>query len=111
MMLLKDRAETLNQLAEGAMLFCGPYAPADAELRAQHLDEAATALLGEFAQNAADLPEWSGPALSALIKSMLEKHGPKMTKLAIPLRVAANGRKQNPTIDPVLDILGRDTVL
>src|SRR3546814_13667300 len=24
MMLLKDRAETLNQLAEGAMLFCGP---------------------------------------------------------------------------------------
>ncbi|MFQ6707827.1 glutamate--tRNA ligase, partial [Bordetella pertussis] len=37
--LLKDRAETLEQLAEDAMLFCGEYQPAPAELAAQHLTE------------------------------------------------------------------------
>jgi glutamyl-tRNA synthetase len=109
--LLKDRAETLNQLAEGAMLFCGPYQPAPDELRAQHLDAGAITLLTEFARRAADLPDWETATLSSLIKAMLEEHGIKMPKLAIPLRVAVTGRKQTPSIDAVLAILGRATVL
>jgi len=111
MALLKDRAETLNQLAEGAMLFCGPYEPAGDELRAQHLNDASRVLLGEFARRAGALPEWTTEALSALIKSMLDAHAMKMPKLAIPLRVAVTGRKQTPSIDAVLSILGRETVL
>ncbi|HEU0230781.1 MAG TPA: glutamate--tRNA ligase [Burkholderiaceae bacterium] len=109
--LLKDRAETLNQLADGAMLFCGPYQPAPEELRGQHLDADAVGLLREFARRAAGLPDWSAAPLSALIKAMLEEHGVKMPKLAIPLRVAVTGRKQTPAIDAVLTILGRATVL
>ncbi len=109
--MLKDRAETLNQLADGAMLFCGPYAPAGAELIAEHLDEPARVLLADFAGRATALPEWTTEALNALIKSVLAEHGVKMPKLAIPLRVAVTGQKQTPAVDAVLAILGRDTVL
>jgi glutamyl-tRNA synthetase len=109
--LLKDRAETLNQLADGAMLFCAPYVPAGAELRAEHLDEPANVLLADFTRRATTLPEWTTDALSALIKSVLAEHGVKMPKLAIPLRVAVTGQKQTPAVDAVLTILGRNVVL
>src|SRR5690606_37868688 len=109
--LLKDRAETLNQLADGAMLFCAPYAPASPELLAEHVDDAARTLLADFACKAQALPDWTTEALDALIKAMLAEHGVKMPKLAIPLRLVATGQKQTPAIGAVLAILGRDLVL
>ncbi|MGB6105893.1 MAG: glutamate--tRNA ligase [Pusillimonas sp.] len=109
--LLKDRAETLNQLADGAMLFCGAYTPASPELLAEHIDDAARALLADFAGKAQALPDWTSEALDALIKAMLSEHGIKMPKLGIPLRLAATGQKQTPSIGAVLAILGRERVL
>lgn len=109
--LLKDRSETLEQLADGAMLFCAPYQPASAELQAEVFTDKARALLTEFAAGAAALPDWSQDALDALIKTMLQTHGIKMHLLAIPLRVAVTGVKQTPSIGAVLELLGRETVL
>ena len=111
MALLKTRAETLNQLAEDAMLFCGPYQAASEGLQAQYLDASAIELLNEFARRAAALPDWGTAPLSALIKAMLDEHAIKMPKLAIPLRIAVTGRKHTPSIDAVLFLLGRATVL
>lgn len=109
--LLKDRCDTLEQLADGAMLFCGPYQPADPALRTEVLDDTARGLLAEFAAQAAQLPEWTEASIDQLIKSMLQAHGIKMPRLAIPLRVAVTGVKQTPSIGAVLALLGRDTVL
>ena len=109
--LLKDRAETLNELAEGAMLFCQPYTPADTELFQAHVDDLAHTLLADFAAQARALPEWTADAIDALIKSLLTTHGVKMPKLGIPLRIVVTGHKQTPSIGPVLAILGRERVL
>jgi glutamyl-tRNA synthetase len=109
--LLRDRSETLEDLAEGAMLFCGPYTPADAALRAETLDAAALALLTEFHARAGGLADWNETTLDELIKAVLKDHGVKMPKLAIPLRVAVTGRKHTPSIGAVLALLGRATVL
>lgn len=109
--LLRDRSETLEDLAEGCLLFCGPYAPADAALRAEVLDAAARDLLRVFLDQAQALDTWDEAALDALIKALLKEQGVKMPKLAIPLRVAVTGRKQTPSISAVLALLGRDTVL
>lgn len=111
MELLKDRAETLNQLAEGAMLFCAPWAGADDTLLTEFIDEQAKTLLSDFAAKAAALPVWNTEGLGAIIKTILTEHGVKMPKLAIPLRLAVTGQKQTPAIDAVLCILGRDLVL
>lgn len=111
MALLKDRAETLNELAEGAMLFCAAYQPAEADLMAEHVDDDARRLLTDFAARAGTLTEWTSESIDALIKTLLAEHGVKMPKLGIPLRLVVTGRKQTPAIGSVLAILGRDRVL
>lgn len=109
--LLKDRSETLEQLADGAMLFCGPWQAPDEALCAEVLTDDARTLISEFAKRASALPDWSEAALDGLIKSILQEHSLKMPKLAIPLRVAATGVKHTPSIAAVLNLLGRETVL
>lgn len=109
--LLKDRAETLNQLAEGALLFCRPFEPASDELLAEVLTPEARVLLRDFASKAVSLPQWNTEHLAALIKQVLAEHDVKMPKLAIPLRVAVTGQKQTPAVDAVLALIGRDKVL
>lgn len=111
MALLQDRSETLEDLAQDAMLFCGPYVPADAGLREQVFDAAALDLLRTFRDQAGRLAEWTETAIDGLIKNMLQENGIKMPRLAVPLRVATTGRRQTPSISAVLAILGRDTVL
>src|SRR5690606_36014563 len=91
--LLKDRAETLEQLADGAMLFCGDYHPAPPELAAQHLTDAAREALRDFAGRAQGV-EWTREHIAALIKAVLAERGLKMPQLAIPLRVAVTGQAQ-----------------
>jgi glutamyl-tRNA synthetase len=108
--LLKDRAETLEQLAEAAMLFCGAFTPATEDLRTQHLTETARQALADFAKQAETI-DWNRVEINALIKSLLATHGLKMPQLAIPLRVAVAGTTQTPAIDAVLEILGKQTVL
>ena len=106
--LLKERARTLNELADAAQLFFGPHAVDEALLR-QHVPAAAAALRA-FAGRAASV-EWNRTAISALIKQVLAEQGLKMPQLAVPLRVAVTGRTQTPSIDAVLELIGRDAVL
>ncbi len=109
--LLKARAETLNDLAQGALMFCSPFSPATAELQAEVLTDSAKVLLADFAQRAAALETWDTATLSATIKETLSANNAKMPQLGIPLRVAVTGQKQTPAIDAVLALLGKDTVL
>jgi glutamyl-tRNA synthetase len=107
--LLKDRARTLNELADAAQLFFGPHQVDEALLR-QHLAGAAADAVRLFAERAAAL-EWDRAAISALIKQVIGERGLKMPQLAVPLRVAVTGRTQTPSIDAVLELLGRELVL
>ncbi len=111
MALLKDRAETLVQLAQGALLFCAPYTPADPALVAEHLNDEALETLRSFRIHASKLPDWTAAALHDVIQATLAERGIKMPKLGIPLRIAATGQKQTPALDTVLAILGRETVM
>lgn len=109
--LLKARAETLNDLADGAMLFCGPFEDADATVREEVLTDEAQTLVKDFRARAQALTDWDAHSLAAVIKEVLEHHNARMPRLAIPLRVLTTGRRQTPAIDAVLAILGRETVL
>lgn len=109
--LYKDRAETLEQLAEEAMLFCGTFHPAAPELQAQFFTDSAKTIVGDFAERAQALSTWDAESLSALIKEVLAAHGAKMPALGIPLRLLVTGQKQTPAVDQVLAIIGREVVL
>ncbi len=107
--LLKDRARTLNELAEAALLFYGPFTIDEALLR-QHLAGPGLDALRAFTGRAADVA-WERPALSQLVKAIVGELGLKMPQVAVPLRVAATGRTQTPSIDAVLELIGRERVL
>ena len=54
---------------------------------------------------------WERAAINAAIKDTVKSSGLKMPQLAMPLRHIVTGRTQTPSIDAVLELLGRDTVL
>ncbi|WP_235839842.1 glutamate--tRNA ligase [Derxia lacustris] len=108
-LLLRDRAETLEQLADAAMLFYAPFKD-DAALREQHVTAAVRPAIAAFATAAADI-EWKREAIAPLLKQVLAAHSLKMPQLAIPLRVLVAGQTHTPSVDAVLELFGRETVL
>ncbi len=107
--LLKSRARTLNELADQAMLFYGPAHPTP-ELAQEHLTGTGREVLAAFRSRATDMP-WEAADISALIKALMAELKLKMPQVAVPLRVAVTGRTQTPSVDAVLALLGRQTVL
>ena len=107
--LMKERANTLVELAEAGMLFYREPSP-DAALLTQHLTEAAKAALADYAKGCESIT-WSRDALSVLLKETLAAHKLKMPQLAMPLRLILTGQLQTPSIDAVVELFGRETVL
>jgi glutamyl-tRNA synthetase len=106
--LMKERANTINELADAAMLFYRQPNP-DPALLAQHLTDAVKPALIEYAQNCKTV-EWNKAALSVLLKDILATHKLKMPQLAMPLRLMLTGQLQTPSIDAVIELFGRDVV-
>ena len=55
--------------------------------------------------------KWERAALNDAIKDVVKSSGLKMPQIAMPLRRLVTGRTQTPSIDAVLELLGRETVL
>jgi glutamyl-tRNA synthetase len=107
--LYKERVATLNQLADEAEVFYIDLHPAK-ELLDEQLSAEALPALRELAVRFADVA-WEAPALAALIKELLAKYGLKMPRLAMPLRVMLVGQTHTPSVDAVLALFPRETVL
>jgi glutamyl-tRNA synthetase len=104
-----DRCNTLNVLADAVEVFYSPVTP-NPETLAQHLSDEARPALADFAAGVADVA-WEAPAINALIKETVTKHGLKMPKLAMPLRVILTGQAQTPSVDAVIVLIGRERVI
>jgi glutamyl-tRNA synthetase len=107
--LMKERAQTINELADAAMLFYRTPNP-DAALLTQHLTDAVRPALAQLAEKLQSV-EWSKPAIAAAMKDVLSANGLKMPQLAMPLRLLVTGQLQTPAIDAVLALFSRETVL
>ena len=107
--LYKERVVTLNQLADAAAVFYSELNPAQALLDA-HLSAEALPALRELAERFKGVA-WDAAAVSATIKEVIGKHGLKMPKLAMPLRVMLTGQTQTPSVDALVALFPRETVL
>ena len=107
--LFKDRCSTTVELADWlAMYFVPVAAPAD-ELAAQLSEALRPALLSLRDRLAA--VAWDKAAIAQAIKDTLAEHKLKMPQLAIPLRLLLCGRAQTPSVDAVVALFDRHTVL
>ena len=107
--LLKDRCDTLVALADWAQKFYGDVQPDAAEL-AKHLPEPVKPAISMLARMLADVP-WTKDDISQAIKEVLRATGIKMPQLAMPVRVLVLGTAQTPSLDAVLALCERDTVI
>jgi glutamyl-tRNA synthetase len=107
--LYKERVSNLNELADAAEVFYIDLHP-KAEVLAQHLVPEAMPALIDFIDGVASV-EWNAQSIGVLIKACIGKHGLKMPKLAMPLRVLLTGQAQTPSVDAVVALFPRELVL
>ncbi|WP_313562069.1 glutamate--tRNA ligase [Diaphorobacter nitroreducens] len=108
--LFKDRCETLVDLARWARVFYVDAIEPDADDFAKHVTETATPALDAFAA-AMETVAWNKDAINAAIKDVLKQLGLKMPQLAMPVRVLTMGTAHTPSVDAVLELLGREKIL
>jgi glutamyl-tRNA synthetase len=107
--LYKERVATVNELADAIEALYVTPQPSP-ELAAQHLTAETLPLLADFAGKLADVA-WEPAAIGALIKETVAAHGLKMPKLAMPLRVLLVGQTQTPSVDALVALFARETVI
>ncbi len=107
--LFKDRCDTTVALADWAAAFYADVIPGADEL-AQHITDAVKPALAALAVALADVA-WDKAAIAGALKQVLVAHGLKMPQLAMPVRVLIMGTAQTPSLDAVLELHSRDTVL
>jgi glutamyl-tRNA synthetase len=107
--LLKDRANSLRHLAESARMFY-VYEEPSAKNLAELLNDKTRPALRMLAAKLAGTP-WERKSLGAAVSLVLKESGLKMPELAMPARLLITGRTQTPSLDAVLELLGRETVL
>ncbi|GAB7523759.1 glutamate--tRNA ligase [Paraburkholderia sp. 2C] len=107
--LMKDRASTVKEIAATAAMFYREPAP-EAEALAQHVTDAVRPALAELA-DALKTVEWTKEAIAAAMKAVLASQKLKMPQLAMPVRLLVAGTTHTPSIDSVLLLFGRETVV
>ena len=107
--LLKDRATSIPHLAEAARMFYAYETPAPDKVA--ELVNVKTRPALKMLEAALAGAAWERKALGAAISAVLKSSGLKMPELAMPLRLLVTGRTQTPSVDAVLELLGRELVL
>ncbi|MBK7356744.1 glutamate--tRNA ligase [Propionivibrio sp.] len=104
--LYKERVGNLNELADAAEVFYIDLHPR-ADILVQYLTPEVMPALADFIAGAKEV-EWDAAAISALIKACIARHGLKMPKLAMLLRVLLTGQAQTPSVDAVVALFPRE---
>ncbi|MCC7091476.1 MAG: glutamate--tRNA ligase, partial [Nitrosomonas sp.] len=107
--LLKERVNTIEELADAAVYFYRPLEPAD-ELKVQFYNAETKALLANLIEKF-EFIEWTRESIHHEIKTAAKDQDVKLPKIAMPLRVMVTGETHTPSIDAVLELLGRKETL
>ena len=108
---LRERAQTLKEIAEKSAVWFQPLASYDDAAVAKHFKADAGAPLAAMRERLAALAPWSPEPIHAQVKAVSEALGIGMGKIAQPLRVAITGTQVSPDIGWTIYLCGRDEAL
>ncbi len=108
---LRDRVNTLKEMAERAAVWYQPLTHYDEAAVAKQFVPAALLPLQTVRAELASLTEWSPVAIHAAMQTTGEKLGVGLGKIGPALRVAITGTQQSPSIDHTVYLAGRDEAL
>jgi glutamyl-tRNA synthetase len=108
---LKQRAKTINELAQSAVFYVKPRPiPLNDKARAL-LNEDGKTVLRALLPSYEALADWSEMATQEIAKQYAEKKGIKLGAVAQPLRAALSGSNISPGVFEVMAVLGKEETL
>lgn len=107
--LYRDRANTLNELAQSIMYFYKQPLVEDVA-KEKYITADILPVINTLA-NKFSMIEWTLEGIKKAIQHAVTQYQFKFAKVAMPLRVILTGGTQSPSIDEVIYILGKDEVL
>ncbi|PJK00723.1 glutamate--tRNA ligase [Lysobacteraceae bacterium NML91-0213] len=108
---LRDRVQTLAEMAERAAVWYRPLTDYDDKAVAKHLKPEVRAALDDARRRLAALDSWNVDAINAALHATAEALGLGMGKIAQPMRVAISGTQVSPDIGHTVYLAGRDQAL
>jgi glutamyl-tRNA synthetase len=107
--LLKERVNTVEELADAAVYFYKRLPPS-AELESEHCTQENRLNITALAEKLSGI-SWTREEIAGTLKAFAAEKGVKLGKIAMPLRVMVTGEAHTPSIDAVLELLGKEEVL
>lgn len=109
--LLAERCDTLVELADQSRYFYQDFSAFDEAAAKKHLRPVAKEALELAKAKAGALDSWNTEALHQLIQQTCEELDLGMGKVGMPLRVAVTGQGQSPSVDAVMNLIGKERVV
>ncbi|NOT89102.1 MAG: glutamate--tRNA ligase [Lysobacter sp.] len=104
---LRDRVQTLKDMAERAGIWYRPLTEYDEAAVAKHLKPETAAALTDARDRFAGLDTWTADSVSAALHATAEALGVGMGKVAQPMRVAITGTQVSPDISHTVYLAGQ----
>jgi glutamyl-tRNA synthetase len=109
--LLKDRANTLLEIVEGAKLFYQERPQLSTQQIQENIPDNVRPAITEFREALKSQEAQSKEQVAAILKATLTNHNLKMPALAMPIRYALFATTQTPALDAVIATLGKEEVI
>ncbi|QBY03285.1 glutamate--tRNA ligase [Thalassotalea sp. HSM 43] len=106
-----DRVKTLKEMAQISRYFYEEYSEFDAKAAKKHLRGVAKEPLTLVQSKLAALTQWNAENIHAAINGTAEELQVGMGKVGMPLRVAATGAGNSPSLDVTLELLEQAQVV
>jgi len=106
-----ERVKTLKEMAEISAYFYQDFEALDEKAAKKHLRPVAKAPLQLVKEKLAALDNWHSESIQAVINESAEQLGLGMGKVGMPLRVAATGGGNSPSLDVTLVLMPQDKVV
>jgi len=104
---LRERAQTLDEMADKSEYFFSEFEDYDANAAQKHLRPVARDMLADVRNRLSAVEPWSADLIHAQVMATVEDYDAKLGKLAQPLRVAVSGTAATPPIDETLLLVGK----
>jgi glutamyl-tRNA synthetase len=108
---LRDRVQTLKEMAEKAVVWYQPLVEYDEAAVAKHFKPGAELALGKARELLAAAGEWTAESVSVALHDVAAALEIGMGKVAQPLRVAITGTQVSPDISQTVFLAGREEAL
>ncbi|MDE1239751.1 glutamate--tRNA ligase [Vibrio aestuarianus] len=109
--LVGERCNTLVELAEQSRYFFEDFSEFDENAAKKHLRGVAKEPLTLALNKIEVLTEWTTENLHNVIAEVCEELEIGMGKIGMPLRVAVTGSGQSPSVDAVMQLIGKERVV